>query len=104
MAKPSKSIHEIEAKATAKAWKDPAFKKKLLSNPKAALEEMGCTFQPNTNVRIYEDNANTYTFVLRASPVNAQSLPESELEKLAAAGGCIFRGTCVPPLKPTTYG
>jgi hypothetical protein len=81
-----KNQSAIEAKVLAKAWKDPIFKKKLLSNPKATLIEMGYEFASNINVRIHEDNASTYTFVLHAPPPNAQKLSESELEKVAAAG------------------
>jgi hypothetical protein len=80
-----KNQPEREAKILVKAWKDPVFKKKLLSNPKAILSEMGYEFPGNINVRLHEDNANTYTLVLHTPPAHAQKLSESELEKIAAA-------------------
>ncbi len=66
----------------AKAWKDPAFKKKLLSNPKEALESCGIKIPANINVKVVEDSANTYTFVLPAAPKNVATLSEADLAKL----------------------
>lgn len=66
-----------------KAWKDPTFKKKLLSDPKSALKEFGIEIPANTNVKVIEDSANTYTFVIPAAPKNVSQLSESELIKVA---------------------
>ncbi len=67
----------------AKAWKDPTFKKKLLNNPKEALESCGIKIPANINVKVIEDSTNTYTFVLPVAPKNAQTLSEAELAKVA---------------------
>lgn len=84
MATPSKNnIREIEAKVIAKAWKDPAFKKKLLSNPKAALTEMGVALPEGVNVRCIEDTKNSMTFVLPTTPSDSAHLSETELSKIA---------------------
>ncbi len=81
----------IREKIIAKAWKDPAFKKKLLSNPGDALKEMGVNIPANANVKVVENTPNSYTFVLPASPANIKSLSEAELETVAAAaGGCVL--------------
>lgn len=76
---------EIRSKIIAKAWKDPAFKKKLTAHPKEALKEMGYNLPEKTNVKIVEDNATSYTFVLPPSPANARGLSDEQLEQ--AAGG-----------------
>jgi hypothetical protein len=38
-----------------RAWKDPAFKNKLLKNPKAALQECGCQLPDKINVQVVEE-------------------------------------------------
>ena len=81
-----KELEALQTKVIARAWKDPAFKKKLLSNPKATLQEMGYPIPDNITVRIQEDHGNTFTFVLPAAPNASLHLSESELERLAAAG------------------
>ncbi len=80
------SHSQFGEKIIARAWKDPAFKKKLLANPKEALIEMGVHVSANVNVQVIEDTNSSYTFVLPASPANAKNLSEAELEKVAAAG------------------
>ena len=85
MAKPQQNLRELEAKITAKAWKDPAFRKQLVNYPRETLTQMGLEIPKNINVHIHEDNANTFTFVLRAPPTGSQKLSEGELEKIAAA-------------------
>ncbi len=74
-------------KIIAKAWKDPTFKKKLLTNSREALKEMGVNLPPNVNVKVVEDTNNSYTFVLPASPANAKNLSDAELETVAGASG-----------------
>ena len=86
-----KNNHEFEEKAIIKAWKDPAYRKKLLNHPKEALEEIGCKVPKNMDIKIYEAKENCWTFVLPASPSDINQLSESELKKMAAAGysiGC----------------
>jgi hypothetical protein len=89
MATPSKNnnMKDIEAKVFAKAWKDATFKKKLLSNPKAALTEMGYTIPEGVNVRCIEDAKNSLTIVLPATPAGSAQLSEAELSKIAGGGG-----------------
>lgn len=87
----SKKFKENQAKVIARAWKDPAFKKKLLSNPQAAFSEMGCDLPKNCQVRVIEDTSTTFTFVLPPSPTNAHGLTNDDLEQLAGGG----RHSCV---------
>jgi hypothetical protein len=70
----------------AKAWKDPNFKKRLLENPKATLEECGYHFPENVTVKAIENSTQSYTFVLPASPSNVSNLSEAEMFELSGAG------------------
>lgn len=74
---------DFEAMINAKAWKDPKFRKKLLSDPKGALKEMGVDIPKNIKVRVVEDDKTTVTFVIRPSPQVASGWEESELRKVA---------------------
>ncbi len=79
-----------QSEIIAKAWKDPTFKKKLLSNPSAALKECGVSIPANASVKIIEDQPGTYTFVLPAAPKNATSMSDAELAKVAGGFGAYF--------------
>jgi hypothetical protein len=90
-----KNRSETEAKINARAWKDPAFKKKLLSKPHEALQELGMKNIPtDLKIKIVEEEKNSWCIVLHAPPENASKLSESELSKVAAAGIC---GICDSP-------
>jgi hypothetical protein len=86
------------AKIIAKAWKDPAFKKKLFADPKAALKEMGIDIPKNVTVKIVEDTPKSLTVVLPMAPTQVNEMNDNELEKLAAAG--CEAGTVVFSTKP----
>ena len=74
---------EKKNEVIAKAWKDPTFKKKLLSDPKAALKECGIQVPANVNVKVIEDQSDSYTFVLPQAPTNATTLSPKELATMA---------------------
>ncbi len=82
---------DIRAKIIAKAWKDPAFRKKLITKPKETLKEMGYDVPANVEVRIQEDDTRHYTFVLPIAPKNITELDEAELKNVAAGRGVGFR-------------
>ncbi len=78
---------DLRGKIIAKAWKDPAFRKKLISKPKETLREMGYTsIADNMEVRIQEDDARHFTFVLPPIPTQIKELNDEQLLKIAAAG------------------
>ncbi len=87
MAKKYKNFEEARAALIARAWKDPAFKAKLLKNPRAAFKEMGIDIPEKMEVRVMEEKANTLTFILPRSALNVGELPEKELNQIAG-------GTC----------
>ena len=77
---------QIVAKAVVKAWKEPAFKKQLLSNPKNVLEKMGIDFSKNARVRFVENSESEITLVFPQSP-GKQIEELSDEEILKVAGG-----------------
>jgi hypothetical protein len=89
-------------KVVARAWRDPAFKAKLLSDPHGALKEAGVALPAGVTVKAVEDTDKQVHFVLPRRP-QAQ-LSEAELEKLAAGAGgittsgkkCTGNSMCTP--------
>ena len=71
------------SKAIARAWNDAAYKAKLLSNPRAALVEVGVEVPAGTNVKVMENTAETTHVVLPVAPNKAGEMSTDELEKVA---------------------
>ncbi len=70
-------------KAIARAWTDAGYKAKLLSDPHAALAEVGVEVPAGTTVKVMENTADTQHLVLPVSPAAAGELSSEELEKVA---------------------
>ena len=56
------------SKVIARAWQDPAFKQKLVSNPSAALADEGIQVPAGHTVQVHENTANVTHIVLPAAP------------------------------------
>ncbi len=80
---------EIEALIVAKAWKDDAYKQKLLSNPKAIFEqELGVELAQEIRIQVLEENSTSLYLVLPVNPIEAfKKIDLSEAELEAVAGG-----------------
>ena len=74
------------------AWRDDAFKQRLLGNPDAVLQENGLPLPAGKAVRVVENTAETVHLVLPVKP-NAE-LSEQELEQVTGGmvGLLIFGG------------
>jgi hypothetical protein len=86
---------DVKAKIIAKAWKDPTFRKKLIAKPKETLKEMGYGVPANIEVRIEEDAAGHFTFVLPPAPTNVSELDEMQLKQIAAAAEISGLSPCI---------
>ncbi len=73
------------AKAIARAWRDPDYKAKLLSDPHAALADVGIAVSDGAKVKVVENTDRAVHLVLPVKPAGAIELSEIDLEK--AAGG-----------------
>jgi hypothetical protein len=56
------------SKVIARAWQDPAFKQKLISNPTGTLADEGIQFPAGHTVQVHENTANVTHIVLPAAP------------------------------------
>ncbi len=59
---------EAYGRIVAKAWEDEAFKQRLLTDPKAALQAEGLSFPEDAEVRVVEPNDRLYYFSLPPKP------------------------------------
>ena len=67
-------------KLVAKAWSDPLFKKRLLTDPAAVLKENGIDVPPDVVVRVVEDSAKICHLILPELPAE---LSDEELQQVA---------------------
>ncbi len=77
------------SKAIARAWRDSAYKAKLLSDPHAALAEAGVEVPEGTNIKVVENSSDTHHLVLPTAPANVGELSGEALEKAAAGANSI---------------
>ena len=79
---------EFEAQLIAKAWKDEAFKARLLRNPKEVFEEeLGVSLSPSIEIRVLEERPNQLFLVLPPNPEQAPDLELSEEQLQMVSGG-----------------
>ncbi len=88
-------------RVVAKAWDDEAFKQRLLTDPKAALQAEGLSFPEDAEVRVVEPNDRLVYFSLPPKPagLSVEQLSAEQLSGVAGADsitcvGCVT-GMCV---------
>lgn len=80
MVSPNKDIEAARARMIARAWRDPAFKKRLAADPKAVLAEAGIPLPASITVSLVEDSDTHLHLVLPARPA---ALSDAQLDKVA---------------------
>ncbi len=78
----------------AKAWEDESFKRRLLADPKAALQAEGLTFPEGAEVRVVEPTDQRFYFPLPPKP---EGLTVEQLSGMAGGTG----STCADTLAVT---
>jgi hypothetical protein len=85
-----KQRKQLEEKLIAKTMKDETFRKSLLENPKAAIEEeTGIKLPEAINLKVVEENPSTFYLVLppKINPGTEDELSEAELEMVSGGYG-----------------
>jgi len=85
------NLKEAEALIIGRAWKDEAFRKEFLGDPRAAIEKYsGQKLPPNVKVLAHESSENEIHFVIPQKPASfsQDELTDADLEKVA--GGEFF--------------
>ena len=87
-------MSDAQSKLIEKALKDPAFRARLVADPKAAVEkELGRKLPDGVSVRVLEDSPQTVHLVLPAALPKGQ-LDDAELESVAGGLGAAPTFVC----------
>ena len=79
------AAEDMRRQLTDKAAEDPAFRDKLLSDPKAAIrQEFGIEVPDHIEIRVHQNDIHTLHLALPAGP----NLDEDQLETVAAGLCC----------------
>lgn len=76
------------SKVLARAWQDPAFKQKLISNPTGALADEGIQVPAGHTVQVHQNTANETHIVLPAAP--ASGVAQSSAAPGMAGVWCVW--------------
>jgi nitrile hydratase len=63
-------------------YKDPAYRSRLVREPRALLAEMGLTLSDDVEIRIWDSSSEVRYFVLPERPAGTENLSEEELAAL----------------------
>ena len=75
---------DLENRLIQRAWKDPHFKKEVVSNPKGMLERyLGKTLPADLKIMVHEEDAQTLHFSIPVAPSNLTELNDEELARVA---------------------
>jgi hypothetical protein len=103
METPTTNRRELETQLIEKCWKDPEFKKQVVSDPKGMLEQhTGQKLPAGLKIVVHEEDANTLHFTIPQAPTNLSELSDAELERVA--GGTDLIITLVVSLSVSIYG
>jgi hypothetical protein len=84
----------IEEKIILKAQEDAGFKQQLMSNPKAAIQEvLGLEVPPTIDVQVLEESPTRLYLVLPVDPDSVE-LPDEMLDKVAGGPCATMCGGC----------
>ena len=84
-----------------RAWRDPAYKSRLLAEPAAVLAAAGLPVPAGRRVKVVEETDTISYLVLPPAPGEA-GLSDAELDAVAAASGTLCLQTSQPTVvRPT---
>jgi len=85
------------------AWyKSPAYRSRVVREPRAVLGEMGLDLPPSVEIRVWDSSAEVRYLVLPERPRDTDALPETELARLVSRDAMI--GVALPKDREVDHG
>jgi hypothetical protein len=86
---------DLEARVIARAVQDPAYRARLLADPRAVFAELGLSIPPEVEIQAVEETAGQYYLVLPAAAARraGASLSDAQLETVAGGGPAYTAGS-----------
>jgi nitrile hydratase subunit alpha len=81
-------------------YKSPAYRSRVVREPRAVLAEFGVEVPASTEVRVWDSNAELRYFVLPRRPEGTEGWTEEQLEKLVTRNSMIGTGLALSPDDP----
>ena len=72
-----------------KWYKDPAYRSRIVMEPRELLQEMGVELREDVEIRIWDSSAEVRYMVLPMRPANTEDMHEAELAKLVTRDSMI---------------
>ena len=97
--------HDLQTALIEKCWKDPEFKKAVVSDPKGMLERhSGEKLPAQMKIFVHEEDANTLHFSIPVAPSNLTELSDADLERVAGGTDIIATGIATVVTVIAIYG
>jgi nitrile hydratase subunit alpha len=83
-------------------YKSPAYRSRVVREPRAVLAEMGLDLPPSAEIRVWDSSAELRYLVLPERPTDTEGLSEEELAALVSRDAMI--GVALPRRPGTAHG
>ena len=70
-------------------YKDPAYRSRVVKEPRKVLEEMGLSLEPDTEIRVWDSSSETRFLVLPEQPAGSEGLSMEDLAALVTRDSMI---------------
>ncbi|MEZ4635961.1 MAG: NHLP leader peptide family RiPP precursor [Caldilineaceae bacterium] len=88
----TQSRQELEARIVEQAGADPAFRRRLLEDPKATVADfLGAALPPGMTITVLEEQPGHHYLVLPPAQPSVDALPLDELDLTLVGGGRTMR-------------
>jgi hypothetical protein len=102
-ASPAVTRRDLETRLVEKAWKDPEFRREVVSDPKGMFEKyLGQKLPAQLNIIVHEEDASTVHLSIPPAPSNLSELSDTELEQVSGGSEVAFSLTMLAAVTAAT--
>ncbi|MCZ6603863.1 MAG: nitrile hydratase subunit alpha [Alphaproteobacteria bacterium] len=78
-------------------YKSPAYRARVVRDPRGALAEFGVTLDPNAEIRVWDSTSEIRYLVIPQRPPGSENLPEDTLASLVTRDSMVGTGLAAVP-------